>query len=89
MDQWPGIVEPYKAVEVQAFCVQNKEWQLWREAMKGKPTSVKLDLLYHWYVTHLIGTERRIPRVAKVQIDNYINALKRGGLLTPDLKVKR
>lgn len=85
MKQWTSCVGSYTKEEVQAYCVMHGDWQHFRRSLKGLPTEVKLDQLAKWY-------DRRVdmqPRMTTVQVDNYINALKRGGQLDMDLKVVR
>jgi hypothetical protein len=85
MKQWTSWVGGYTKEEVQAYCVMNGEWQSFRLTLKGLPTEQKLNMLAAWY-DHRID---RLPRATTVQVDNYINALKRGGQLDMELKVVR
>ena len=55
--------------------VNDKEWQKFRESMKGESTEEKIFMLVEWQVNHF-GEHQ-----AWVQITNYLNALKRGGQL--------
>jgi hypothetical protein len=92
MDLWPYLVVGTTGSEIRQFCVMDtneRGWQKYRASMKGESTSKKLDMLLTWRVRHLIGAGLILPRDVQVQIDNYINALKRGGLLNEDLKVQR
>lgn len=63
--------------------------------MEGQPSEVKLGILKQYYDEHCIwidkGTKRieLPPRNIQVQVDNYINALRRGGILDTNLNVKR
>ena len=69
--------------EVQEYCVRNPEWQRFRESLKGEVTGVKLDRLAGWYDLRI----DRYPRATTVQVDNYINALRRGGFLDQEGRV--
>jgi hypothetical protein len=63
-----------KREEIQK-AIKIEVWQNFRESLKGKTMKEKLDLLKWWY-------GRAVDKkIAEVQIINYINALKRGGLI--------
>jgi len=53
-------------------CIPQKEWQEYREALKGKTLEEKYHALKVWLRDHTTSC-------AKVQVTNYVNALKRGG----------
>lgn len=56
-------------------------WQKFRLSLKGKSTSVKLVRLYDYLQE---GLDAKKPGVT-VQVDNYLKALARGGLIAvPD-----
>lgn len=80
MKKWNRIVAKYTVDEVTRFAVGDKAWQEFRVSLKGLSTEDKLDKLLSWRKAH---TDRR----GQVQVDNYINALKRGGQLNSDLEV--
>lgn len=88
MDKWPYELQSWSAEQIQQFCVENEAWQMHRRRMKGKPTSDKLRMLDWWRSQHAAGDNTLLP-VHQCQIDNYINALKRGGQLNMDLTIKR
>jgi hypothetical protein len=82
MNQWPYVVKPVKKEEIGPYCVDDPEWQQFRLSLKGMSTEQKLDALdARRYTMGMIGT---FNRKAEVQIDNYINALRRGGQLNTD-----
>jgi len=85
--QWTGDVPgSYSKEEVQEYCVLCYEWQCFRaNVLKGCSTERKLEWLKEWYDTKV----DRWPRRTRVQVDNYLNALKRGGQLSMDLVVQR
>lgn len=83
MNKWPHKVQTYAPSEVRTYAVQDPVWQKFREELKGLPTEKKLDRLHHWL--RLGPASRR----RQVQVDNYINALKRGGLLDKTGKVAK
>ena len=62
-----------KRVDI-AQAVKDKEWQTFRVSLKGLSTAAKLRKLKEYKRT------RTGPR-AHVQVENYINALKRAGLI--------
>lgn len=55
--------------------IKDPLWQTVRLSMKGVPLKEKSVLLKNWYKT------AKNKKKAEVQIINYINALKRGGLI--------
>jgi hypothetical protein len=80
-----------------ARCVDDEDWQHFRgKVLKGKVTADKLVALSAWLVTH--SSDEKIviePECssasyryvtygerAKVQVENYLGALKRGGFIT-------
>lgn len=75
----------YSQAEVQEYCVKDEVWQGFRASLKGLSTEVKLDWLRGWLETNI----DMAPRRTRVQVDNYINALKRGGQLNMNLEVVR
>ena len=54
--------------------VDDKQWQTFRESLKGLSTAAKLRKLKEYERT-------RTGHRAHVQVENYINALKRAGLI--------
>lgn len=52
--------------------VRDEAWQKFRRSLKGLSTEEKLRKLRAWKRAHP-------GRKAEVQVQNYINALKRGG----------
>jgi hypothetical protein len=101
MQFWPFKVSSWSRDQIDR-AIEDKYWQAHRKSMKGKPTVVKLDMLNTWRINHTAfnsggpNGENRNPadvgvvdEEARIQIDNYINALKRGGLLNEELWVVR
>jgi len=90
MQEWPYALGTYNHDLVRVFCVQDQSWQKVRLSMKGISTPDKLKVLAA-YRAECIENDRHgmLTQRYQVQIDNYINALKRGGQLTMDLKVQR
>jgi len=69
--------------------VEDEEWQRFRKKLKGLQTSEKLDKLYARLEQVLITSSRDVFRKYEVQIDNYLNALRRGGQLDSNNRVQR
>lgn len=91
VDRWP--VERYSVgsytMEQILHYVDNPEWQKFRsKVLKGAPTKYKLKLLVLWLQDHPEVDDKKVW-VAHVQVSNYLNALKRGGLLDTNLRVQR
>lgn len=63
-----------KRADIQ-IAIEDERWQTFRMSMKGTPTEIKLDMLCTWF------EESPKKKLAIIQIVNYYNALKRGGLV--------
>ncbi|MEM4720880.1 MAG: hypothetical protein QXT73_02285 [Candidatus Methanomethylicaceae archaeon] len=55
--------------------VKDPEWQKFREGLRGLSLEVRLRKLIEWL------KHRNYERVAIIQVINYINALKRAGMI--------
>lgn len=89
MKKWPYAMGTYNHDLVRKFCVEDEEWQSMRLSMKGVPTESKLDMLEKWREMQIGLNGDMLSHRHQVQIDNYINALKRGGQLNMQLEVVR
>lgn len=90
MQHWPFEVHSTTKEEILEYCVNDDLWQQYRLRMKGIVTEAKLDKLFLWREQGLLHAKSpEESRRYQVQIDNYINALKRGGLLDDNLRVQR
>lgn len=87
LDKWPYEVGSYTPAEVRQYAVADEAWQKFRLSLKGVPTKEKLAKLAAYRRAKM--QNGKLPRRYQVQIDNYINALKRGGQLSLDFKVRR
>lgn len=78
--------------------VADPEWQKFRLSMRSKPTATKLDMLEKYYDATAriidnyitcpdssLGEIEHLQENLKIQIDNYIKALCRGGQLEPGM----
>jgi hypothetical protein len=72
MDKWEQQITRTTIGEIQLYCVEDESWQSFRKSLKGISTEKKLDKLFWW---------RNWNRRSQVQVDNYLNALLRGGQL--------
>ena len=61
--------------ETVLWAVDSALWQDYRRSLKGKSTEVKVKLLEQWLIENSYDTKSRI------QVTNYIYALKRAGLI--------
>lgn len=96
MNQWPHEVRYATRAEIND-AVKDSYWQSLRQGMKGMRTQHKLMTLemyrqFRSTEAFLIEGDGRyssqvLDDEARVQIDNYVNSLKRGGQLDSDLKV--
>lgn len=74
MRQWTYETHPTSRGEIET-AVTDSAWQKFRLSLKGIPTEQKLDKLKEWQADH------EWDRYSRVQVQNYVNALKRGGQL--------
>jgi hypothetical protein len=74
MNFWPHQVGSHSIHEI-LRAIKDASWQKFRESLKGRPTQEKLDRLDAWRLAH------RGDLDTQIQVDNYINALRRGGQL--------
>ena len=82
MWQWTYHVASHSRQEILS-AINDTHWQNLRLSLKGVPTEQKLIKLKLWL------EEQQFTTRSRIQVDNYINALKRGGQLDMDLRVKR
>ena len=66
------------------WAVNREDWQEFRKSLKGKPTQEKLDLLRKWCEPQEWSGSGLGHRI--VQVQNYLNALARGGFIKPTNK---
>lgn len=59
--------------------VKDPKWQTFRESLKGTPTKLKLVQLRIWLRNNHNSKESRI------QVQNYLNALRRAGDNVPNI----
>ena len=74
MKVWPLEITALTRAEIMEH-IKDDVWQAARINLKGQSTEHKLQWLYY-YVTEGDGS-----RAIQVRVDNYINALLRGGQL--------
>lgn len=86
MNRWPHEVSNLTRSETDEV-VKDDYWQCIRRGMKGTSTEEKLDILYQYRLDcKFRNANGDIEREYQVQIDNYINALLRGGQLVKDAR---
>jgi hypothetical protein len=83
MNKWCHEVRSWSQQDIQE-AVKDKKWQKFRLSLKGCATSVKLERLEGYLLTTKADRWQ-----FKCRVDNYINALKRGGQLTVNGEVQR
>lgn len=96
MTEWPDkdVAAGYGQNLVKPYCVQNDAWQQVRLSMKGQPTHVKLAILLAWrdkqnQAADDSGGFDELYLMTKVQVANYLGALRRGGQLDMHNRVRR
>lgn len=87
MKKWPHPVPSLSMSDI-LTAVNDEAWQKFRTALKGRSTEDKLDLLDRYL--RYDGLLENVPLgIRVIRVANYINALKRGGLLNHNLEVIR
>lgn len=85
--KWDFSVLPYTNSEVRDYCTNDPEWQRFRLTLKGVPTFKKVEMLRIRRASYCGSENMFPPRKYQVQLDNYINALRRGGQLNDAYEV--
>ena len=80
MNTWPYTVTSLQWSEIEE-AVKDFRWQEFRKTLKGISTVAKLGRLDLYVISARRANGGEMPRVEQVRIDNYINALLRGGQL--------
>lgn len=99
MDRWPHKGPAgFDKETVHRYCVDTSHhevanWQRIRLSMKGKPTDEKLAILDAWWSRHSSIKEEDgslvVERAVFVQVFNYLGALRRGGQLDAENRVRK
>ncbi|MHA2068424.1 MAG: hypothetical protein ACXABY_29015 [Candidatus Thorarchaeota archaeon] len=79
MHTWRRTVSSMTQSEIQ-LAVVDSDWQAFRRSLKGMATEDKLNVL-SIYLERCTEPNGYIDRYEEVRVDNYINALLRGGQL--------
>ena len=94
----------YSPHDVRIHCVENSEWQKIRLSMKGVDTTKKLSILEAWWDKRMKEAENLIksnfyasdvPRgkalkwATEVQVGNYLGAIRRGGQLDDENRIRK
>lgn len=91
MDRWVLPVGSWSRNDI-AWAINDPDWQSFRVSLKGLQTQEKLQRLSSYLVVKGVREAGQSltwdQLAAKIRVDNYINALKRGGQLTLDCRVK-
>ncbi len=91
--QWTGsIAAGISPQDAQVHCVQHADWQRVRLYMKGKTTEEKLDICKCWYDNgffRVTNSREADFRIRDMQVANYLGALRRGGQLDMDNKIRK
>lgn len=88
--KWQHAIQKHSRADIDA-AIKNDTWQQFRKNLKSMPTEMKLSFLDK-YLRNALGDESLAEmgdRMRQVQVDNYINALKRGGQLDLEGNVVR
>ena len=96
------VAAGYSPQDVRMHCVENSEWQKVRLSMKGGDTYEKLQILEAWWdkqmteATKLFGgtsagesRAHALVWATQVQVGNYLGAIRRGGQLDNENKIRK
>lgn len=100
LDRWDNEKRPTKAgyppEDVQQYAVQDSGWQEMRHSMKGLDTVKKLRILEYWWDEALydmngatFSSDWNPFYPTEVQIGNYLGALRRGGQLDNENRIRK
>ncbi len=67
----------------------HREWQLFRVSLKGLSTSDKLYGLKRYFdsIMHNLQRTEEEQQLCVIRVNNYVGALRRGGLLNADFEI--
>lgn len=71
---WNALVIPLSRDEILCY-VRDEKWQDLRASLSGLPLEDRYDALLAWI------EDNNYSRQTLVQVANYVNALKRGGMI--------
>ena len=86
MSKWPYEVKHTPMTDVLRL-VKCEKWQAFRLSLKGLTTEQKLYKLVERRQQAKRDNGGILPYAEQIRIDNYINALKRGGQLNGHLEI--
>lgn len=89
VDKWPYHLSVLTQEEIR-WATEDENWQAFRMSLKGLDTRVKLAKLLSRYETWMrTEVDPRLRRRCQIQVDNYLNALKRGGQINGNCEYVR
>ncbi len=72
---WSDLIFGKYNIKIVLEVVKQQEWQDLRVSLLGKPLEFKYKQLKHWLALNNHSEK------SKIQVTNYVYALKRGGLI--------
>ena len=72
---WNELIFGIYNIKTIKEAVKDTSWQKTRKSMLGTTLETKFETLYMWLESNNYSVK------SKIQVTNYINALKRGGLI--------
>jgi hypothetical protein len=75
--------------DAQEHCVRHEAWQDVRLSMKGKTTARKLMICLNWFEGTAYGASQVDERIRRMQVTNYLGALRRGGQLDDNNMIRK
>ena len=80
-ENWHHLIFASYGIQEVLIAVKDPAWQAVRISMLGEPLQRKMQILEDWLNTPDEITEEMHGYHKKVQVTNYVHALKRGGLI--------
>jgi hypothetical protein len=73
--EWDKLRFGCFSLQTVRWAVDSKDWQTFRETLRGLPLPYRYSLLEKWVIDNNNAMQ------ARIQVTNYVNALKRAGML--------
>ena len=91
MEEWDADLRPVRGaynLDAVEHCTTRPEWRNFRMRLKSQTTANKLTLLAEWYDGNFLSSQANSKWEREVQVGDYLRALRRGGQLDQNNRVK-
>ena len=78
--RWSHLVFGAYSIKTVLGVCKDEDWQRVRVSMLGETLRFKMDALERWWAGRIENDAEDVER-RKIQVTNYVYALKRGGLI--------